>query len=79
MTRPALSYDYTCFADGVLHLKKRFFNWSSFHFLNVVFYYTIINETDFYDIKKYVSIANIFASKKCLCLVHDIQPTFPSV
>ena len=50
----------------------------SFHFLNVVFYYTIINETDFYDIKKYVSIANIFASKK-MSLFGDIQPTFPSV
>ena len=50
-TRPALPYDYTCFANGVLHLKKSFKK-SSFTCLNVVFYFTILNKTNFYIIKK---------------------------
>ena len=24
MTRPALPYDYTCFADGTIHLNKNY-------------------------------------------------------
>jgi hypothetical protein len=45
-TPPALLYDYTSFADGVLHLKKSFKR-SSFNILNVVFYYAILNKTNF--------------------------------
>ena len=54
MTRPALPYDYTCFADGT-YFEKEFLR-SSFDFLNVVFYYTILNKTDFFLLNVYINL-----------------------
>ena len=46
LTRPALPYDYTCFADGTPFEKE------SFNLLNVNFYFSIFNKTDFDTLKK---------------------------
>ena len=67
LTRPALQYDYTCFAG--YSIWKRVYYRSSFNFLNVFFYYAILNNTDFLYYKKYVYVLLIFSHpKKCICL-----------
>ena len=46
LTRLALPYDYTFIAIMVLHLKKSFQD-RFFNLLNLVFYCTILNKTNF--------------------------------
>ena len=77
MTRPALPYDYTCFADEVLHLKRVYLK-VGFKFFKCVIYYIIMKKSIIYDIKnKFVLL--IFLHLQKMSLFVDIQPTFPPV